>query len=458
LTGEPDAAVSWEAGSGLFEPILTTDALLLATSDRAWLQALLDVECCLAVAQAEVGVIPKDAADAIAEQCDAGDYDADQLGRDARAGGNPVIPLVTALRARVPAPAREWVHHGATSQDILDTAAMLITRGGLAFIDADLYRLAAGAAGLAAAHRTTLMAGRTLLQPALPIPFGLKAAGWLAATLDNHTAVARLIPGLPLQLGGAAGTLASLGADGAAVTAALAGQTGLAEPLLPWHTARQRIAEIAGVLGTVAGSAAKIALDVALLMQAEVAEALEPAAPGRGGSSTMPHKRNPVLATEALAAARRAHGLVPTLQASLVAEHERAAGAWHAEWGALTDLLRLAGGAAGRAADIVEGLEVDPERMAANLDGRGVLLAERVALHVAPEVGRAEAAARVGDAAARSARSGRPFAEELSGDPVLGPHLDTATLTGLLDPRTYLGSSDLFIDRALEAHRQAWPG
>jgi 3-carboxy-cis,cis-muconate cycloisomerase len=442
---------------GLFEPILTTDALLGATGDRAWLQAMLDVEAALAAAQAEVGLVTKDIARAIAEQCDTARFDLDRLGHEARDGGNPVIPLVRALREMVPDDVRPWVHHGATSQDIVDSAAMLVARAALTLIDDDLRRLAAGAAALAETHRHTLMTGRTLLQPALPVPFGLKAAGWLAATLDAHRSLTDLHPRLAVQLGGAAGTLASLGAEGPAVTTALAARLGLTEPLLPWATARQRIAEIAGALAVVAGTAAKVALDVALLMQAEVGEAREPAAPGRGGSSTMPHKRNPILATEALAAARRAHGLAPVLQGALVAEHERAAGAWHAEWTTLSALLRAAGGAAGRSADIVEGLEVDTDRMATNLGDPGVLLAERVTLALAPALGRAEAARRVGEAAARAAAAHRSMADEVVADAVLAAHLDRDELDRLLDPRTYLGSSSRFIDRALDAHRQAWP-
>jgi 3-carboxy-cis,cis-muconate cycloisomerase len=298
------------------------------------------------------------------------------------------------------------------------------------------------------------MVGRTLLQPALPVPFGLKAAGWLAAVLDVAATVDALGPRLAVQLGGAAGTLASLGDDGPAVTTALAARLGLAEPLLPWHTARQRIAEIAAALGTAAGTAAKIALDVALLMQAEVGEAAEPAAPGRGGSSTMPHKRNPVLATGARAAARRAVAQVPLLLGAVEAEHERAAGAWHAEWPALTELLRAAGGAVAAAADIVGGLEVIPGRMAAHLDGAGVLLAERVTLHLAPVVGRAEAARHVGEAATRATTGGGPFAAELAADDVLRPHLPDDELAVLLDPSGYLGSAQTYIDRVLAEHRR----
>jgi 3-carboxy-cis,cis-muconate cycloisomerase len=439
---------------GLFEPILTTDALLAATSDRAWLQAMLDVEAALATAQAEVGLVPADAAAAIARCCTADRFDIGALGRAARAGGNPVIPLVHELTAAVPGPAGDWVHWGATSQDILDTAAMLVTRAALELVDADLLRLADAGAVLAERHRGTLLAGRTLLQHALPVPFGLKAAGWLMGTLDARRQLDGVRPRLAVQLGGAAGTLASLGDAGPSVTAALADRLGLAAPPMPWHTARQRIAEIAGALGTVAGTAAKVALDVALLMQTEVAEAFEPAAPGRGGSSSMPHKRNPVLATEVLAAARRAHGLVPVLLGALVAEHERAAGAWHAEWATLSDLLRLAGGAAAGAADIVTGLEVDAGRMAAGIDGAGVLLAERVVLSLAPSLGRADAARRVGEAGTRAAGSDRAFADELLADPVLAAHLDGAGLARLLDPGGYLGSSSAFIDRALDEHRR----
>jgi 3-carboxy-cis,cis-muconate cycloisomerase len=278
-----------EEEGGLFSQIFTTDQLLAATADRAWLQAMLDVEAALAVAEAEVGVIPAEAAPAIVAECRADLYDASLLGRAGRLGGNPVIPLVQALTARVNGESADWVHWGATSQDILDSAAMLVIKRSLDLILSDLAGAADACATLAERHRSTLMAGRTLLQQALPITFGLKSAGWLAAILDARTGLQHIFDhGLAVQLGGAAGTLASLGSSGPEVTTRMATQLDLHSPALPWHTHRGRMAAVATGLGIAAGVAGKIALDVALLMQTEVGEAFEPAGADVGGSSTLP--------------------------------------------------------------------------------------------------------------------------------------------------------------------------
>jgi 3-carboxy-cis,cis-muconate cycloisomerase len=439
---------------GLFAPVITSDQLLYATDDRAWLQALLDVEAALAGAEADLAIIPMAAAEIITTFCTAGGaadrFDPGQLGRAARLGGNPVIPLVEALTSALPPEARGWVHWGATSQDVLDTAAMLLTRRALGIIAADLRGLADGCAALADRYRTALMAGRTLLQQALPITFGLKAAGWLIGTLDTHERVADVRSRLPIQLGGAAGTLAALGTDGPAVAARLASRLELAEPLIPWHTRRQRVAEVGATLGLVAGHAAKVAIDVALLMQTEVAEAFEPADPGRGGSSTLPQKRNPVGAAATSAAARRAHALMSVLFTGMVQEHERAVGGWQAEWETLTELLRLAGGAAGRVRETIQGLEVDPEAMRANLDrSDGLLMAERVTLALARHMDRSEARRCV----QRAARSGVSFRAGLLSDPAIASALSAEEVDQLLDPAGYLGATSTFIDRALQAHR-----
>lgn len=298
------------------------------------------------------------------------------------------------------------------------------------------------------------MAGRTLLQQALPVSLGLKAAGWLAAIMDARAGLGRVLEErLALQLGGAAGTLASLGDAGPALTGALAARLGLAEPLLPWHTARARIVELGAALGIVAGTADKIGFDVALLMQSEVGEAFEPAAPGRGGSSTLPHKRNPVHAVSANAAARQAVGLVSVLFQAMHQEHERAAGGWQSEWQPLRDLLRLAGGAAALVADSLAGLEVDAAAMAANL-GRtgGVLLAERVMLRLAPLLGRTEAHGVVERASKVALADKSAFADTLLAEDGVAAHLGRAELDALLDPNTYLGASDTYIDRVLAAY------
>jgi 3-carboxy-cis,cis-muconate cycloisomerase len=457
--------------SELFGPTVTTGALMAATGDAAWLAALLEAEAALASASAAVGIVPAGAADAIGAACRPEAFDVAAIGRDARGGGNPVIPLVAALRAAVAEDHRGWVHWGATSQDVMDTAASLVASRAAALVAGHLIELGDACAELADTHRATLMVGRTLLQPALPITLGLKAAGWLSGVDAAAAALDAARDALCAQLGGAAGTLASLGERGPAVVERFAAALGLGAAPLPWHTARQRTAGLAGALGVVAGTAAKISGDVALLAQAEVGEAREPAAPGRGGSSTLPQKRNPVGAAAVGAAARQALALVPVLQGALIAEHERPVGAWQAEWAPLSDLLALAGGAAARTAETVAGLEVDAGAMAANLAAAGgALLGERVVL----EVGRGGDRARVREAVAAAAGSpagspaaggspapagspaagsgGRAFADALAERLVPGD-VSAAELDSLLDPAGYLGSTDVWIDRALAHHR-----
>ena len=332
---------------------------------------------------------------------------------------------------------------------------MLLVARSLPLIDADLGALAGGCAALAEAHRSTPMAGRTLLQHALPITFGLKAAGWLVAVLDVRAHLAEVGPRLAVQLGGAAGTLASLGDAGPVVLRALGEALSLAEPVLPWHTDRTRVVEIATALGLVSGAGGKIAWDVALLMQTEVNEAREPAAPGRGGSSTLPHKRNPVGAAAIGAAERQAAAAVGMLLAGMVQEHERAVGAWQAEWQAIGALLRLAGGIAARVRETVVGLDVSPEAMARNLAlTGGVLLSERVVLALSSSLGRPAALAAVQGAGDRCVGSGS-FSDELLADHAISGQLAPTDIARLLDPAGYLGSAGVFVDRALAAYRSA---
>jgi 3-carboxy-cis,cis-muconate cycloisomerase len=353
---------------GLFDAVLARGGAREAVSDEAWLQAMLDVEAALARASAEVGVIPVEHADAIAAACRAELFDVAAIGAEAASVGNPAEPLVRALRARVGESAADDVHRGATSQDIVDSAAILVARRALEPVLGDLGGAADAAARLASEHRDTVMIGRTLMQQAVPTTFGLKAAGWLVA-LDESVARLRDVR-LAAQLGGAAGTLAALGDAGPAVLGRFARELGLDEPVVPWHTDRTRIAELAGGLGQACGAMAKVAGDIVLLAQTEVGEVRE-GVEARGGSSTMAHKRNPVAAISARAAARQAPGLVATLLASMEHEHERAAGAWHAEWPALRSLLSFTGSAAAWLRDCLENLEVDVERMRANVDDPG---------------------------------------------------------------------------------------
>jgi len=459
------------------------------TGDQAWLAAMLDTEAALARALERAGLAPAGAGAAVTQAANAGTIDAADLGRRAALTGNPVPALVRALTRSVPAAAAAAVHRGATSQDIIDTAAMLLARRALAAIVADVSAAADAAAGLAAAHRDTVMIGRTLLQQAVPVTFGLVAAGWLTGLDEARANLDRVRAGrLAVQFGGAAGTLSSLGADGPRVAALLAEELGLPLPVLPWHTDRLRIVEVAASCACAAAALGKIARDVTLLAQSEVAEVREgdvgdvggvgdvrgvegegsaasETAGGenarRGGSSAMPHKRNPVAAIAVLGCTRRVPGLLATLAAAAEQEHQRAAGAWHSEWEPFADLLRLTGSAASWGADLLAGLRMDPARMRANLDSaRGLPLAERVAGLLAPAVGAVAAHDLIAQASARAADGESTLREALLGVPDVRRRLDQAGITttqidAALDPAGYLGAAGEFTDAALAAHRAA---
>lgn len=357
----PDAAPD----AGLLSPVRAGTEAEAATSDLAYLTAMLDAEAALARAQARLGIIPAAAAEAITAAADAGRFDLVSVARRARGSGNPVVPLVVDLR-RLAGDAGEHVHKGATSQDIADTGAMLVAartrRAALAHLDRALDALA----GLAARYRDTPMPARTLGRQALPTTFGAKAANWLMGCLDAREGLAA-VP-LPVQLGGPAGTLDAFGERALDLVAAYAEETGLACPVLPWHTRRAPVAGLAAALAVAAGALGKIATDVWLLSQSEVGEAAEAAGAGRGGSSSMPHKRNPALSALIRSAALQVPAQVQVVLAAQAAPHERPAGEWHAEWQPLRECLRLTGGAAETAAELLEGLEVSTERMRADLD------------------------------------------------------------------------------------------
>jgi 3-carboxy-cis,cis-muconate cycloisomerase len=349
-----------------FEGLFVPDSVRDAVSDQSWLDAMLEAEVALAAAEAKVGVISPEAAAAVAAACESVSVAPGTLAVEGRRAGNPVEPLVRALRTEAP-----FVHHGATSQDILDTAAALITRRALALVLAEVDEVGGECARLAQEHRSTVMAGRTLLQRATPTTFGLKAAGWLAALVQARALLAEAT--LPAQLGGASGTLAALGDDGLQVSRLFAAELGLDEPVLPWHAVRFPLARLGAALSVLAATVEKVALDVLLLAQTEVGEVRE--ADG-GVSSTMPHKRNPVGATLARACALRARAAAGPL-VSGAHEHERAAGAWHAEWGSLADGLALTGGAVAALRASLRGLDVDAERMRANIQPAALSEAER---------------------------------------------------------------------------------
>ena len=441
--------------AGLFDGVLARGGVAAEIGARAGLQARLDVAAALARAQARAGLIPSGHAEAIAAACVAGRFDAAAIGAEAARTGNPAVPLVKALTDAVEGEAAGRVHRGATSQDVVDSAAMLVAHRALGPLLDDLDGAARAAAALAAEHRDTVMAGRTLLQQALPVTFGLKAAEWLAgldAASARRDAIRRTR--LAAQLGGAAGTLASLGDAGPEVLGAFADELGLAEPALAWHTIRVRPAELAAALGTACGVAAKVARDVTLLAQTEVAEVRE-GVPGRGGSSTLPHKRNPVAAVSAVASAMRAPGLVAALFGAMAHEHERGAGPWHAEWRPFAELLEATGAACAWLRDCLEHLEVDAERMRGNLElTHGALLAERVTTALAPALGRQAAHELVQAAAQEAFAADRPLGDVLVEDDRVREHLDEREVSRLLDPAEYLGATGELIDRALRAHAE----
>jgi 3-carboxy-cis,cis-muconate cycloisomerase len=445
-----------------------------AAGDTAWLQAMLDTEAALARALERAGLAEAGAGAAVTEAARADRFDPAELGRQATLTGNPVPALVRALSAPLPPAAAAAVHRGATSQDIIDTAMMLLARATADAVLASLSSAAAAAADLAAAHQGTAMLGRTLLQQAVPVTFGLVAAGWLTGLDEARTRLAEVRRHrLAVQFGGAAGTLAALGQDGPRVAALLAAELGLADPGLPWPTNRLRIVELAAALAGACAATGKIARDVTLLAQTEVAELREgdgadegstadggngadgrsaEGAGHRGGSSAMPHKRNPVAAIAILGCARQAPGLLATLAAAAEQEHQRAAGAWHAEWQPLSHLLQLTGSAAAWCADLLAGLEVDTAAMRANLAAAGGLpLAEHVTAVLAPRLGRLPAHDLVAAAAARAVRTGRPLRDVLLevADGITAGELDAA-----LDPSAYLGAAGEFTARALAAHRE----
>src|SRR5689334_5992881 len=440
--------------SPLLAPMLSSAAMRGICDDAATLQHMLDFEAALARAEAAVGVIPKTAAAPIVTACRAESFDIAELADAATRSGNLAIPLVkalTALVAKADVEAARYVHWGATSQDVIDTAGMLTLRAGIDALLADLDRAIKGFAALARTHRNTAMVARTWLQHALPMPFGLKLAEYAAALHRSRLRLKRLRDeALALQFGGAAGTLAALGDKGLLVADVLARELKLPLPEAPWHTHRDRIAEAASVFAIVAGTCGKIARDVSLMMQTDVGEAFEPSAEGRGGSSTMPHKRNPVAAASALAAATMAPNLAATIFAAQVQDHERSAGPWHAEWPTLPALLLVTSGALAAIVDLAEGLEVDAARMRDNLETtHGLIMAEAVAFALAEKIGKADAHHLVETASKKAVADKKHLRDVLTGDSRVTAHLDAKQIAALFEPMAYQGVSQAMIDGLL---------
>lgn len=447
------------ADVGLLSPQWAGTPVASATSDAAIVAAMLEVEVALAYAWQDLGFAPEGTGDVIARVVDSLDIDVASLAARSRSGGNPIIPLVKDLRAAVAsqdAAAAVWVHRGATSQDIQDSALMLIASRSLASTRADLGSVVDSLVPLADTHRATLMVSRTLTQHGVPSTFGLKAAGWLAGVSHAAASLDRAASGLPLQWGGAGGTLASYSVigqvgTGLAVSDAVADQLGLARSI-PWQTQRSAIVELASALAQVGGALGKIAVDVLLLVRPEFGELGEPSAAGRGGSSAMPQKQNPVLSVLIHSAARQAPGLAAEVQRSALAVDERPDGAWHAEWQATRELLRLVGGAAGLAAELTAGLRVFPEAMRHNLGMSGSLVvSERLMLEYGSLVGRDRLQELV---TAQALDPAADLGALLRAEPSLVDVSDEK-LAESLDPAHYVGDNDLIIDRAIESARSA---
>lgn len=444
-------------GNQLFDAYFTARDMREMFCDQGRVQAMLDFEAALARAEARVGLIPSSAVAPIATACDAGLYDFAALGEAIATAGNSAIPLVKALGKQIAssdAEAERYVHLGATSQDVMDSGLVLQLRQALALIEDQLAQLADSLAAQAQRFATTPLAGRTWLQHATPVTLGMKIAGWLGAVTRSRQRLQQLKPRfLVLQFGGASGTLAALGEQALPIAEALAEELQLTLPEQPWHTQRDRIVEFGAVLGLIAGSLGKFGRDISLLMQTEAAEVFEPAAPGKGGSSTMPHKRNPVGAAVLIGAATRVPGLVSTLFSAMPQEHERSLGLWHAEWETLPEICCLVSGSLQQARLLADGLEVDAARMARNLElTQGLVLAEAVSIVLAQRVGRDTAHHLLEQCCKRAVAEQRHLRAVLADEPQVTAELSGAELDDLLNPAHYLGQAQVWVERAVAEH------
>ncbi len=438
----------------LMDSLATTEALAEVFSDHSVLEAMLVFEVGLARAEARVGVVPEAAAKAIAAAAHVESFNVTELANQTLRAGTPGIPLVKALTERVRASdpvAAGFVHWGATSQDVADTALVLLLKKSQVLLESDLEQMEGALLRLAEQYAATVMLGRTLMQAAPPVTFGLKAAEWLAAMRRCRENLRKAFSAaLILQFGGASGTLASLGEKGIEVGRALAAELSLGYPDSPWHTHRDRLAHLVCACGVLTGSLGKMARDISLLMQGEVAEVAEPSEHGRGGSSTMPHKRNPIGCSVTLAAAQRVPPLVATFLSCMVQEHERGVGGWHAEWPVVADVIQATGLAVASMAEVSEGLMVDPERMRNNIEAtRGVIFAERAMMLVGAKVGRDVAHKLLEEATRQSVAQQKHLSEILNAMPEVTRHLDAATLRDLETPEKYLGVAEQFRARLI---------
>jgi len=445
------------ASNQLFDAYFMQPEMREIFSDEGRVQGMLDFEAALARAQARVGLIPPEVVADIELSCDARLFDFDALAIAIGSAGNSAIPLVKALGKQIAARSAEaerYVHMGATSQDVMDSGLILQLRRAIVLLEHDLARLADAMAEQAQRHAGTPLAGRTWLQQATPVTLGMKIAGWLGAVTRHRQRLNEIKPRLLcLQFGGASGSLAALGDQAFSVAEALAGELQLALPEQPWHTQRDRLVEFAGLLGLIAGSLGKLGRDVSLLMQTEVGEVFEPSAPGKGGSSTMPHKRNPVGAAVMISTATRAPGLVATMLAAMPQEHERSLGLWHAEWETLPELCCLVSGSLQQALQVIPGLQVDAERMAINLQStKGLVLAEAVSIALAQRIGRDAAHHLVEQCCRRAVEQGAHLRQVLGENSQISEQFSSDELDRLLDPAHYLGQARHWVERTVAEH------
>ncbi len=440
--------------SAVFADMFSTAAVRDIFSDAKRIQYYLDIEAALARVQARLGIIPKEAADEIGRHCRVEEIDMAALKSQTELIGHPVLGVVKQLTKLCEAELGQWCHWGATTQDITDTATVLQMRDAFELVEQDLTAIADALASLARKHRDTPIAGRSKLQQAVPITFGYKAAVLLAGIRRHLERLRQLKPRLLVgQFGGAAGNLSSLGHDGLKVQAALMEDLGLGQPEITWHTMRDRFAEAGCFLGLVTGTVGKLALDVKLMMQSEVGEVFEPFAEGRGSSSTMPQKRNPLSSGLIIACTAMVRQHVATLLDAMVQDHERASGPWEIEWAVVPEIFCLAAGALAQARFVVEGLEVNPKNMKRNLDlSGGLIVAEAVMMGLGPALGRQKAHDVVYDVCRQVITTGRPFLDLLSENPDVAQHMDREQLAPLVDPTNYLGLCGEMVDNVLARH------
>ncbi|MBV8459118.1 MAG: 3-carboxy-cis,cis-muconate cycloisomerase [Acetobacteraceae bacterium] len=437
--------------SEVFRDIFSTEAMRRIFSDESRVQYYLDIEAALARVQGRLGIIPAEAAEEICRHCNAAQIDMALLKKRTESVGYPVLPVVQQLVGLCRDGLGEWCHWGATTQDITDTATVLQIRDALELVEQDLRGIADSLAGLAAKYRDTPMAGRSNLQQATPITFGYKCAVWLAGFQRHLQRLAELRPRVLVgEFGGATGTLASLGKDGLKVQAALMEELGLGQPEIAWHTMRDRIAEVGCFLGLVCGTLGKVSLDVKLMMQTEVEEVYEPFAQGRGSSSTMPQKRNPISSVYIHACVAMVRQHVAALLDAMVEDHERSTGPWEIEWIAVPEIFCLSAGALAQTRFVVGGLQVDPARMRANLDlTKGLVVSEAVMMGLGPVLGRQRAHDLVYDICREVVAGKGTFLDLLAANPEISAHKDRSQLAALLDPANYCGLSEEMVDRVL---------